>query len=1283
MNVQPDDGELEHLRGVCLEARGAYADAVAQYKRAIRRLPGRIDTYSRCANLLRDRLRLPGDSENLLNKMVEANQRSFRAYLARAQFRQEPGCSDDTLTAAKKDVMEALRLAPDEVETLLAAADVTQKQAGALAEARIYLQRLVDLHPKDSLSYVALAGLESREADFDEAIKNLRRGLKELPEQSDLLWNLANLLIQKGELREARELLAKLGTLDLPAARIDYLDAAIQFREGHWREASKKLEAIRPLFAGSREWTVQCDLLLAECYEREGDFDRQLLVYRRVLSLDASQSSARLGVASALVKLGRMKEALEECQRMMSLPRPPADGWILWARVLVAQNIGLPPSRQKWEKADEVLESAAQALPESTEVPILRAEMLAAQKKFTQARTLLEQARDRQPQRSELWIALANLENQAGKPETALALLDEAEAKLGDGVGPRLARLRILVARLQSDGSTRVDRCAPLTKLEQGLEKLADVDRALVLAGLADAYCELRQFDEARRLWNQAATLQPEDLQVHLRLFDLALESNGKTGMEEALAAMERIVGAGGPLGHYHKARLLIWRAVRGEKSLLAAAREELAMLSKRRPAWSRVPYCLGKIDELEGSQEQAIEHYLRALELGDRQVELVQRLIQLLYERRRYADADLVIKGIAEQTPLSGDLRRLAAEVSLRARDYDRALDLAQQAVPSSSKDYRDHIWLGQLLWVAAQQPDIEPARRQAVETQIQSALHRAVEMAENVPDTWVALVQHFARTGQTKDAETAIREAQGKLPKEQASFALAQCYAAIQRLQEASECYRSALQAKPNDPTVLRNSADFYVRIGKLREAESCLRNLIVASNEPSTAAWAQRTLAVVLAASGDYRRGREALLMLGRMENGKAERRASNESVENQRAMAAVLALQPSSREQRKAINILETLRADQALSAEDQFLLTQLYEKVGDERKARERIVLLLGSEPGNPRYVAHFVGTLLRQGQIDEAETWLATLEKLQPQVFSTVELKARLLKAQGKGAEVVGLFPSYVQRMEPETELRIAALLEELNQGAAAERWYRQYVADSKLPEAALLLAKYLGRQNRLSEALELCERAWAVCRPEVVGDASLDALRTARAGEDECVRVERWLERAVQQHPQATGLLLCLGGLHDLRGRYQNAEATYQQVIERDERSVVALNNLAWLLALGDGNGERALLLINRAIDIAGPVPGLLDTRAVAYLVVGRSDLALADLDESVRPGLGANVLASVNFHRVQAYQMAGKHLEAAKAWRAAKASGLEATLLHPLELKEYEELAGVMDRS
>jgi tetratricopeptide (TPR) repeat protein len=158
---------------------------------------------------------------------------------------------------------------------------------------------------------------------------------------------------------------------------------------------------------------------------------------------------------------------------------------------------------------------------------------------------------------------------------------------------------------------------------------------------------------------------------------------------------------------------------------------------------------------------------------------------------------------------------------------------------------------------------------------------------------------------------------------------------------------------------------------------------------------------------------------------------------------------------------------------------------------------------------------------------------------------------------------------------------------------------------------------------------------------------------------------------------------LLCLANLHDLRSRYQDAEAIYLQVIERDGRNAMALNNLAWLLALKDGKGDQALLLINRAIDIVGPIPEFLDTRALASLTLGRSDLALADLEESVRPSLAASVLALINFHLVQAYQMAGKPREAAKAWRAAKASGLEATALHPLELKKYQELAGLMDRS
>ena len=98
---------------------------------------------------------------------------------------------------------------------------------------------------------------------------------------------------------------------------------------------------------------------------------------------------------------------------------------------------------------------------------------------------------------------------------------------------------------------------------------------------------------------------------------------------------------------------------------------------------------------------------------------------------RRKLLDQD--------QAPVAGDLGRLAAEIALRNQQHERALELARQAVSADSRDYRDHIWLGQILW-ALDRP-----------AQAEQALRHAVALADQAPDAWVALIQYLARTDRT----------------------------------------------------------------------------------------------------------------------------------------------------------------------------------------------------------------------------------------------------------------------------------------------------------------------------------------------------------------------------------------------------------------------------------------------------------------------------------------------------------------------------------------------------
>ena len=84
---------------------------------------------------------------------------------------------------------------------------------------------------------------------------------------------------------------------------------------------------------------------------------------------------------------------------------------------------------------------------------------------------------------------------------------------------------------------------------------------------------------------------------------------------------------------------------------------------------------------------------------------------------------------------------------------------------------------------------------------------------------------------------------------------------------------------------------------------------------------------------------------------------------------------------------------------------------------------------------------------------------------------------------------------------------------------------------------------------------------------------------------------------------------------------------------------------------------------------------PGLLDTRAVAYLSLGRPDavlLAVQDLNLALQD----QEAAATYFHLAQAYRQAQLRKDAAQAWLKAKKLGLTAEKLHALERPAYAQL-------
>lgn len=1241
LQLASDDAELEHLLGECAEANGQYAQAAGWFGKAVEHAPDRTESYVRQAQLLRRRLGESKQADAVMDGLVKQNPHSAAARLARARYRKEAGALD----AAAGDVAEALKLAPEAVDVLLAAAEVAEAQ-GQPGRAREHLQLGARLHPRQAPLHHALAAVELRDGHKTEAIACLRQSLKTLPDEPQAVWSAANLFIEAGELADARALLPRLAK-DAAAPLLDYLRARLLLAERQWLLAGRAFEQVRPRLVQHPELIWQADLYLGQCYGQLGNADLQLAACRRAVSQEPLQVSARIALGAALLASGRFEEALDEYRWLVT--RVPA-ARIPVARLLFLRALRLPPTQRRWEEVEQVLTEAERAEPASPHVPILRAEMLAVQGKSTEARELLAAARDRQPDQPELWIALAAVAVRAGDSAAGLRVLAEAEQRLGERVEWRVARVRHWSRRRGEEAR------AALTELERDLGKGADDEQLMLLNELADAWYLAGDAARAERFWRQVAERQPAQLRVRLRLFDLALNTGDEAALIKLLDEIRGIEGEGA-LWHYGEAARLTLRIRQGkDDDAFAAARAHLAAVASQRAGWSRVPLLEADLEELDGNPERAVECYQRAIELGHRQPATIRRLVQLLFERRRYAEAEQVIRKLNDQdeAPLSGDLGRLAAEIALGSQQRERALELAGRAVATDSRDYRDHLWLGHILWAGGQTAPAEASLRQAT------------RLAEQVPDAWVALVHFLARTGQKERAEAALQQARIKLTGEFARLALAQCYEAVGQQAQAEAEYVAARAERSDDLRACRALAEFYLRTGRPERAEAPLRQLQDRS-EPAAAAeaaWARRNLAVVLALRGDFEQLGDALALLERNHGSRREADV------DRRARAVILALQ--SHRRRDAIRLFEDLFRRQPPAAHEQFLLARLYEADRDWTKAREQFLSLLTSPAGaNALYVAHYVGSLLRKGEVADARGWLTKLEKLEADSWRTVELQARVLHAENRVAEAAKVLQTHAAR--PGASLAsVAAVLEQLGQAAAAEALYRQDAAQSFDPRSTLALAEFLGRQNRIEEALGLCERAWQTCPPAAVAGASLVIVRSGQAEPRQIQRVEGWLRAALAKEPKAVAILTAWAEIQDLQRQYDEAQRTYRRILEYDPRQVVALNNLAWLQALKFNAADEALELMQRAIAIAGPLPDLLDTRGSIHLAIGQADPAVQDLEQAVAEAPAA----ALYFHLAQAYHLAKNRGAAAQALRRAQSAGLAPTRLHPLERRGYESL-------
>ena len=308
--------------------------------------------------------------------------------------------------------------------------------------------------------------------------------------------------------------------------------------------------------------------------------------------------------------------------------------------------------------------------------------------------------------------------------------------------------------------------------------------------------------------------------------------------------------------------------------------------------------------------------------------------------------------------------------------------------------------------------------------------------------------------------------------------------------------------------------------------------------------------------------------------------------------------------------------------------------------------------------------------------------------------LDTLTLQLEVYRARKQLGKAVDLIQAAAKRpdLAPIAMKRLAELAEKLGRTDVADQLYQKYAALPGIQDGQIVPAPVSRPPGHVKEALDLCEPLWANPRNvETMAIICIQIVIILNNSSDlaQVERVAGWLEKAIKQKSDSTILLINLANCRERQGLYDDAKTLYEKIIKQvahkaaapNTKSIVAnsYNNLAWLLALKDGQVKDALVDINRAIELAGLLPDYLDTRGVIYLGLKETGLAINDLETAVKADRSASKL----FHLAQAYLQGDKKERAKQCLKEAKDKGLDDDKkrfgpggLHPLERSAYQDL-------
>jgi tetratricopeptide (TPR) repeat protein len=1279
-----------------------------------------------------NRTELKDRALNYMDRMLAANREDPEAWLAHYMI-----SSRIDRAAAETDIRQVLALAPNDINVLkqagmhylerarsFAGFNNKEQRKAWLDESQAYFQKVRESDKSnDVATFLGYGEVLKEQGKTNEAIMVWRDGSRVCePPTMILRFRIVEAYIESKRyqnalvaLDEMDEAISDEGPL-LPklfqnayARDSKRLWSSYYVAIGDYRSATALLQQV---VDGNRELERpdQAEIFgfLASAYFKMGQWDQSAYNFEHAINLAPSNASYERGAANAWFAARRFSEALKHLQsieykkamdwvqlaevilEIQKLQRPDPALWVMFDRALIdarrmtVNDDGLTsspwileylaieamPYRGTEEDSAETLATVATEIqklctkyPEADDLWRRAIGRLRNWKQDEVARQLLEKLRERAKESTEATIAQAEALAQDGFASEGRLLLEERLI-----VDPKNELLKKVIVQWTAQS----DLGGALEKMKVGGFKDINVVRALAEVAIRSPVLE-RELDLGnRRLVEDRLKKWSQNLEIIEReMYDL----EGDKGTE--------------------------WRFLRGKRLLVSNAltknfdttevAEIVSFLDNNRPLWTSTHVLIGNLAERQANPGRAVKAYGRAIQYGEQSLEVYERLAELLYRQGALADVGTLIEKLGQRASRSRDLSQKM--INLARDSKSEMLEFAKEGTVVRPNDPMAWVWYAQSIEVNSRE-ELNPEKRKDAIKEAERGFARANELAESADIRVLgAELTFYKAIGDDERVAELVADirANDKIDPAIKWMAIASISQSLGIMDDAAEAYDEALKAGGDKIEIGRRVAQLLLLQGKQDEAIERLRTVLAEdTKDPET----KRSLASLLANRGtqDDWKDIERLLTNER----------GNSSADDRRLQAELLLQKGGPAEMAQAQYLLEGLVEDPSnRTDEDRFRLASVYlrnarliaERSGEQSQVRQLIQSagreLKQATLGNqapPEYIYAYGDFLLEQEQFDEAKKQSERLSLAAPDAFSTALLKARVQAAYDKPEDAKSIILAWLESRKLVKGLSrdpsgIAQILVQAGQAldllgyiTDAEKLLRE--AFELDPRAGDNYVQSLARsKDEVARNQAIRYLVEKVKKDKATGTARLLANLLASGKFDQELQREgeETLSSIESSNDGDADLLLAVADMWLAQNKTERAIETYRKIV-RLRPSVVALNNLANLLAEQPGGGEEALVHIDQALAMAGRQPLLLDTKGVILMMNERVEEAIPLFEIATAGSPDPRLL----LHLYISLLKAGRNEEATRARSKINMDELSRSLLTPLDRDELRKLQG-----